>query len=75
MSPRIEPCVEVKQMSAGTPIQVRLQSEELDALDRRRRKQPNPPTRGSELRKLIRAVLLGPSHDEGDDTRAAGATK
>jgi hypothetical protein len=64
-------------MSAGTPIQVRLQNEELDALDRRRRKQPNPPTRGSELRKLIRAVLLGPtsSCDADDDTRASGATK
>lgn len=64
-------------MPVGTPIQVRLQNEELDALDRRRRKQPNPPTRGSELRKLIRAVLLGsaPSHDEGEDRCAPGRTK
>jgi hypothetical protein len=55
-------------MRAGTPIQVRLQGEELAALDRRRREQPNPPSRGSELRKLIRAVLLdaAPLHNEGD---------
>jgi hypothetical protein len=55
-------------MPAGTPIQVRLQGEELAALDRRRREQPNPPSRGSELRKLIRAVLLDatPLHNEGD---------
>jgi hypothetical protein len=58
-----------ENMPAGTPIQVRLQRDELDALDRRRRKQANPPTRGSELRKLIRAVLLGCaySYSDGDD--------
>ena len=60
-------------MPAGFPIQVRLQSDELDALDRRRRTQLNPPMRGSELRKLIRAVLLNSasSHSEGEDTCAS----
>jgi hypothetical protein len=55
-----------EHMPAGTPIQVRLQREELEALDHRRRKQLNPPTRGSELRKLIRAALLAgaSSHEE-----------
>jgi hypothetical protein len=58
-------------MPAGTPIQVRLRREELDALDSRRRQQSNPPTRGSELRKLIRAVLLDAAspHNEGEDGR------
>jgi hypothetical protein len=64
-------------MPVGTPIQVRLQSAELDALDRRRRKQTNPPTRSSELRKLIRAVLLGStsSQDEREDGRASVPAK
>jgi hypothetical protein len=77
MSPRIESCVEVKQMSTGTPIQVRLQSEELDALDRYRREKPNPPTRGKALRELARAALRSStsSHDESDDARASGATR
>jgi hypothetical protein len=64
-------------MPTGTPIQVRLQSAELDALDRRRRKQTNPPTRSSELRKLIRAVLLGStsSQDEREDGCASVPAK
>jgi hypothetical protein len=64
-----------EHMPAGTPIQVRLQGEELAALDRRRREQPNPPSRGSELRKLIRAVLLD-SHNEGrSQNRKSSLTK
>jgi hypothetical protein len=64
-------------MPTGTPIQVRLQSAELDALDRRRRKQTNPPTRSSELRKLIRAVLLGSTsfQDERENGRASVPAK
>jgi hypothetical protein len=58
--------VEVKHMPAGIPIQVRLQREELDALDRRRRTQSNPPTRGSELRKLIRSILLDGASAQGE---------
>jgi hypothetical protein len=55
-------------MSAGTPIQVRLQKEELDVLDRYRREQPNPPTRGRALKQLARAALRGltSSHDESN---------
>jgi hypothetical protein len=54
-------------MPAGTPVQLRLHHEELEALDRLRRKQSNPPTRSQELLKLIRAVLLdsASSHHEG----------
>ena len=50
-------------MSAGTPVQVRLQDDELDALDRYRREKSNPPTRGRALRELTRVALY-----------AAGAT-
>jgi hypothetical protein len=59
-------------MPAGTPVQLRLHHEELEALDRLRRKQSNPPTRSQELLKLIRAVLLdsASSHHEGEDGRA-----
>jgi hypothetical protein len=55
-------------MSAGTPIQVRLQKDELDILDRYRREQPNPPTRGRALRELARAALRSSTsaHDESD---------
>ena len=55
-------------MSAGTPIQVRLQKEELDVLDRYRRQQPNPPTRGTALKELARAALRSSTsaHDESD---------
>jgi hypothetical protein len=62
-------------MSAGFPIQVRLQSDERDALDRWRRQQPNPPTRSGALRELARAALRNSmsSHDESDDERASGA--
>ena len=59
------------QMSAGTPIQVRLQKDELDVLDRYRRKQSDPPTRGRALRDLARAAL----HEESDDRRASGLKK
>jgi hypothetical protein len=65
------------QMSAGTPIQVRLQKDELDVLDRYRREQPDPPTRSRALKELARAALRSStsSHDESDDARASGATR
>ncbi len=64
-------------MSAGTPIQVRLQRDELDILDRYRREQPDPPTRGKALRELARAALRSStsSHDRSDDPGASGATR
>jgi hypothetical protein len=64
--------MEVK-MPAGTPVQLRLQDDELNALDLRRRKQSNPPTRSQELLKLIRPILLEGafSNDEGQDTSAS----
>ena len=44
-------------MPAGTPVQVRLQDEERDALDRYRREFSNPPARGQAARALIRRAL------------------
>lgn len=44
-------------MPAGTPVQVRLQDQERDALDQYRREFPNPPTRGQAARDLIRRAL------------------
>jgi hypothetical protein len=57
-------------MAAGTPVQLRLPDDELNALDARRRKQSNPPTRSQELRKLLRPILLKPSQNESEDQRA-----
>jgi hypothetical protein len=60
-------------MPAGTPVQLRLQDDELSALDLRRRQQLNPPTRSQELLKLIRPILLLgalSSLDQGEDRRA-----
>jgi hypothetical protein len=59
-------------MPAGTPVQLRLRDDELIALDLRRRKQSNPPTRSQELLKLIRPILLNDtsSRSEGEDRRA-----
>jgi hypothetical protein len=49
-------------MPAGTPVQVRLADEELDALDQYRREKMNPPTRGRALRELAREALCGHAH-------------
>jgi hypothetical protein len=46
-------------MPAGTPIQVRLPDEELDALDKYRREHQNPPSRAQAIRVLARIVLSG----------------
>jgi hypothetical protein len=52
-------------MSAGTPVQVRLPDEELDALDRYRREKSNPPTRGRALRELASVALYNEDRDRG----------
>jgi hypothetical protein len=44
-------------MPAGTPIQVRLQDEELQALDGYRREKLNPPSRSRALRELANFAL------------------
>jgi len=64
-------------MPAGTPVQLRLHHEELEALDRLRRKQSNPPTRSQELLKLIRPILLdgASSHNEGGHRRTLAASR
>ena len=46
-------------MTAGTPVQVRLQDDELSALDSYRREKPNPPSRGRALRELAQKALFG----------------
>ena len=60
-------------MSAGTPVQVRLQDDELDALDRYRREKLNPPTRGRALRELARIALYaaGATPQENSEPGAA----
>lgn len=45
-------------MSAGIPVQVRLDDAECDALDRYRREQRNPPSRARALRGLMRDALI-----------------
>jgi hypothetical protein len=45
-------------MPAGTPVQVRLTDEELEALDSFRREQRNPPSRAQAIRQLTRAVVM-----------------
>jgi hypothetical protein len=45
-------------MPAGTPIQVRLQDDELGALDSYRRERLNPPSRGRALRELAHIALF-----------------
>jgi hypothetical protein len=44
-------------MSAGTPVQVRLPDDELDALDSYRRTQKSPPSRAQAARELMRHAL------------------
>jgi hypothetical protein len=57
-------------MPVGTAVQVRLQDEERDALDRYRREFCNPPTRGQAARELIRRALSGRGADAGNEVRA-----
>jgi hypothetical protein len=58
-------------MPVGTPVQVRLQDEERDALDRYRREFFNPPTRGQAARELIRRALSQRSATTGAEGTAA----
>jgi hypothetical protein len=55
-------------MPAGTPVQVRLASEELTALDNYRREKANPPSRAQVARELIRRGLN--QHLNDPETRA-----
>jgi hypothetical protein len=57
-------------MPAGTPVQLRLPSKELDALDQHRRKFANPPSRGRAARELVRRALT-----EGDGSTPDGTPK
>jgi metal-responsive CopG/Arc/MetJ family transcriptional regulator len=43
----------------GTPVQVRLHKDLLNALDAFRREQQNPPSRAQAARELIRKALSG----------------
>jgi hypothetical protein len=51
-------------MPAGYPLQVRLQLDELNAVDEYRRAQTNPPSRGEAVRRLTRAGLKHIGTDE-----------
>jgi hypothetical protein len=54
-------------MVAGTPVQVRLQDDELSALDRYRREKLNPPSRSRALRELAHIALVGSAHSSNPD--------
>jgi hypothetical protein len=59
-----------KRMPAGTPVQVRLQDDERDALDQYRREFLNPPSRGQAARDLIRRALNERGTIDGAEARA-----
>jgi hypothetical protein len=54
-------------MPAGTPIQVRLQDEELQALDDYRREKLNPPSRSRALRELANFALVSSAQSPKPD--------
>jgi hypothetical protein len=54
-------------MVAGTPVQVRLQDDELSALDRYRREKLNPPSRSRALRELANFALASSAHSPKPD--------
>jgi hypothetical protein len=56
-------------MPAGTPVQVRLQDPERDALDQYRREFCNPPSRGQAARELIRRALNERGATIGNESR------
>ena len=59
-------------MASGTPVKTYLRDDELSRLDRFRREQKNPPTRGTAIRALIRKALSLSSLDQRKgDARAA----
>jgi hypothetical protein len=57
-------------MTAGTPVQVRLQDQEREALDQYRREFTNPPSRGQAARELIRRALSERHASDGTEARA-----
>jgi metal-responsive CopG/Arc/MetJ family transcriptional regulator len=59
-------------MPANTPVQVRFPGEELDALDRYRREQRNPPSRAQAIRELIHTGLMRGEVTESDDRSRRG---
>jgi hypothetical protein len=61
-------------MAIGTPVQVRLQNEELHALDEFRRQHANPPSRAAAGRELIRRALIEPAFLEKIVGELAGAS-
>jgi hypothetical protein len=63
----------IHPMPTGTPIQIRLQDEEREALDQYRRQQSNPPSRASAARELIRYGLNQRAGEHGK-RRAFGLT-
>ena len=54
-------------MAAGTPVQVRLQDDELSALDSYRRGKLNPPSRSRALRELANFALVSSAHSPKSD--------
>jgi hypothetical protein len=58
-------------MSAGHAIQARLKPDELNDLDRWRRAQANPPTRGSALKTLAFIAVRSGAHDNREDERVS----
>jgi hypothetical protein len=54
-------------MPAGTPIQVRLQDEELQALDGYRPEKLNPPSRSRALRELANFALVSSAQSPKPD--------
>jgi hypothetical protein len=59
-------------MSTGHPVQARLKPDELSDLDEWRRSQPNPPTRGGALRKLV-SIALRSAELQHKDRRASAS--
>lgn len=49
-------------MASGYPLQVRLEKDEVDAIDRYRRTQDNPPSRARAVRELIHLALTKESN-------------
>jgi hypothetical protein len=51
-------------MSTGHAIQARFKPDELNDLDRWRRAQPNPPTRGAALKTLAFIAMRGTTQED-----------
>jgi len=53
----MKPSKKNRPPETGTPIQVRMQREPLDAVDEWRRKQPDLPSRAEAIRRLVEQAL------------------